>query len=270
MEFLYKCPVCGEITKNFGKSYICSENHTFDVSKEGYVNFAPSKKNSGDSKDMCLARHRFLSHGYYENFAKALSDIIGIVCKNAEFIIDAGCGEGYYIRKIRDAFPDGANFCGIDYAKEAIKIAAKQEKNEKNKISYFVCGIYSLPARDESADCVISVFAPVCGSENLRVLKKGGYMLVAGPGKRHLSGLKSAIYEKPYQNEGKIASYDGFEFCGTENVYYNANITGEDISSLFTMTPYYWKTSREDAEKLASMSVLETELEFVISKYRKI
>ena len=39
----YKCPVCGEKLSLIGNSYVCPSRHTFDVAKEGYVNFLTAK-----------------------------------------------------------------------------------------------------------------------------------------------------------------------------------------------------------------------------------
>ncbi len=269
MDNFYKCPVCGEALSLCGKSYVCKKSHTFDISKEGYVNFALGKHDSGDSAEMCMSRRRFLSVGYYRRFAELIASTLGEFC-SPHMIADCGCGEGYYLRVLREYFPDAALF-GIDLAKDAIRLAAKSEKQlPGTKNSYCVCGIFSLPFHDECCDAAISVFAPVGEQENHRVLKKGGYMLVAGPGKEHLSGLKSAIYESPYENPEKHREYDGFEFVGVRNVRYEIRVAGEDILDLFTMTPYFWRTSKEDTKKLEALEHLDTTLDFVVSVYRKI
>ena len=39
--------------------------------------------------------------------------------------------------------------------------------------------------------------------------------------------------------------------------------------NLFAMTPYYYRTSREDAEKLKADSPITTEVEFDIDIYSK-
>ncbi|PIP55668.1 MAG: 23S rRNA (guanine(745)-N(1))-methyltransferase, partial [Candidatus Zambryskibacteria bacterium CG22_combo_CG10-13_8_21_14_all_42_17] len=50
-------------------SLICKNNHTFDISREGYVNMLLARKKLpktvGDNRDMILARSKFLSLGYY-------------------------------------------------------------------------------------------------------------------------------------------------------------------------------------------------------------
>ena len=267
MLITYKCPVCSKELTLQNKSYLCENRHTFDAAKEGYVNFALGKSDSGDSAGMCASRRRFLSKGYYDGFAKLICDTVGkYIFPKA--LLDAGCGEGHYLRALRERFPQAGLF-GIDLAKEAVKLAAKSEKQrigEKNL--YSVCGIFSLPFFGNVFDGVISVFAPVGDAENLRVLKKGGFMFVAGPGKTHLSGLKSAVYENPYENEEKHREYDGFSFVGKEACQYEITVEKEDIFDLFTMTPYYWKTSKSDFEKLSKLERLETELSFEISVYQ--
>ncbi len=269
MDHHYKCPICGDSLCECGKSYICKSSHTFDISKEGYVNLAIGKHDSGDSAEMCMSRRRFLARGYYRKFAELIASTVAEFC-SPDMLVDCGCGEGYYLRVMREHFPS-SSFFGIDLAKEAIRLAAKSEKQVSGtKNSYCVCGIFSLPFHDESADAVISVFAPVGEQENHRVLKNGGYMFVAGPGKNHLSGLKSAIYESPYENPEKHREYEGFEFIGTRSVAYDVRVNGEDILDLFTMTPYFWRTSKEDTKKLENLDFLDTTLDFVVSVYRKI
>lgn len=263
----YKCPVCSDTLDTEGKSFICRSRHTFDMAKEGYVNFALGKSDSGDSANMCLSRRNFLSKGYYAPFAKLICDTVEKY-SHPESLCDAGCGEGYYLRAVRERFPD-ADLFGVDLAKEAVKLAAKAQKQSSLKKNlYSVCSIFALPFEDDSFDAVISVFAPVGDGENLRVLKNGGFMFVAGPGKTHLSGLKSAIYENPYENVQKHREYKGFQYIGKESITYTETVFGDDITDLFTMTPYYWKTSKEDSAKLCRLEKLETELSFEISVYR--
>ena len=267
MSIVYKCPVCAEPLSLIEKSYVCKNRHTFDIAKEGYVNFALGKNDSGDSADMCACRRRFLSKGYYANFSQLICDTAKKY-SSAKSILDAGCGEGYYLRALRDQLPESSLF-GIDLAKDAVKLAAKSEKQRAGQKNFYsVCGIFSLPFFENSFDCVISVFAPVGDAENLRVLNKDGVMLVAGPGKTHLSGLKSAVYEKPYENPEKHREYDGFEFLGKHSCEYSVTVEKEDILDLFTMTPYYWKTSKSDFEKLSLLDSLDTELSFEISVYK--
>ena len=52
-------------------------------------------------------------------------------------------------------------------------------------------------------------------------------------------------------------------------VRYNVSLDkSEDILSLFSMTPYYWRTSPSDAEKLKGLAALDTEVDIMITVYK--
>ena len=52
-------------------------------------------------------------------------------------------------------------------------------------------------------------------------------------------------------------------------VEYTAEIDGEHIGDLFSMTPYFYRTDRAGREKLAALASLSTELAFGILTYKK-
>ncbi len=262
----FLCPHCRGMLAEKGRALVCGKGHSFDIAAEGYVNLAVGKSGGGDSPEMCRGRHEFLSLGYYRSFAEAIAD--EVVRQGAKAICDAGCGEGFYLRTLRERLPDAA-FVGLDLAKTSVKLAARAEKGRENPISYAVAGIFDMPLPDDSYDAVLSVFAPVPEAEAYRILKPKGILIVAHPGRRHLMGFKSLLYEKPYENEEKDFAFKGFEKLYDRRSAYEIEIPGEQLDNLFLMTPYYWKTSREDAEKLTSAISLTTELDFILSVYRK-
>ncbi len=86
----------------------------------------------------------------------------------------------------------------------------------------------------------------------------------------HLWELKQAVYEKPYKNEVADMRIDGFELVKSDIVHSEINLcTNQDIQSLFSMTPYYYKTSRTDKEKLDKLDSLKTQIHFCAAIYRK-
>ena len=51
---------------------------------------------------------------------------------------------------------------------------------------------------------------------------------------------------------------------------YDATVEGNsNILALFSMTPYYWRTSEGDKQKLEGLERLETTVDFEINIYRK-
>ena len=109
------CPNCKTKLQKIDNSYKCKNNHSFDISKQGYVNLLLNSSNSGDNKEMINARCHFLEKGYFEPL---LNEIIKTIQSlNINNILDIGCGEGYYDRGIKKKI--NVNIVGVDISKEA-------------------------------------------------------------------------------------------------------------------------------------------------------
>ena len=258
------CPICKEKLSKINNSLKCERNHSYDFSGSGYINLLnPGKKNNavaGDSKEMIRARTSFFQSGAYEGIRKKLVEIITPLEKNV--IVDAGCGEGYYTEGIAKEFAS-SSLIGFDMSKFGAEHGAKSSKNKGIANTFYaVSNIFSMPLTDECADIVISMFAPVAYEEFARILKKGGYLIIGAAGKKHLDGLKSVIYDEVYLNEPSDHSHPLFECVDVKNLAYVTEVYGNDtIKSLFTMTPYYHRTSLSDKEKLNGIDRVITTVE---------
>ena len=264
------CPVCGEKLEISGKTYHCPNRHSFDIARSGYVNLLLSKQAGkavhGDNKLMVAARRDFLEAGHYENLRTALCEKAAEFAAEGSVILDAGCGEGYYTSAIADRSEVAVEVTGIDISKTAVEFAAKRKCG-----AVFAAGsVFHLPVVSDSCDILVTLFAPYCGEEFLRVLKTGGIMIMAIPSENHLWELKSAIYDTPYKNEVKDYELEGFEFLGTQRLTRKISLTdSQEIQSLFSMTPYYYKTGVKEQERLRKLTELEVTTDFELLTYRK-
>ena len=270
------CPLCNNKLKFTGSSLTCSKNHSFDLAKEGYTYLLPVQKkhthDPGDSREMVASRARFLEDGNYKIFADALADIcVDIYKKQGKLlhILDMGCGEGYYNRVLAERLSkEGIPFelLGIDIAKPAVKRAAKLAPMG---CSYAVASCFTCPVKEKWADIIINVFAPFANDEILRILKKGGHLIYAVPGAKHLFGLKKVLYDEPYENKVQDISYPGLKNGEIREVTGFIHVEGERVQDLFCMTPYYWKTPKEGSEKLALLNELDTPIQFRFLTFTK-
>lgn len=260
------CPICKAKLSFEGSSMFCfgERRHNFDIAKSGYVNLNTHASTSGDDKEMAKARQAFLRRGYYEKLAKAVAKEAG----SGQLLCDAGCGEGYYTEEAAKNFDA---VLGADLSKHALNLASKSagQKQLGDKILYTVASVYSIPLADASCDCVINVFAPCVEEEYSRILKSGGKLIVAAAGRDHLHGLKSELYDNVILNEERRDYPKEMKLEKSISVRYDAEIIGEDIYSLFMMTPYFYKTKKERAEKLRNMEKLNTLLDFEVRVYVK-
>jgi 23S rRNA (guanine745-N1)-methyltransferase len=271
--FDFSCPVCGGVLIREGASLKCAGAHSFDISKYGYVNLLlsnkSSKKRHGDDKTMARSRSEFLERGWYKPLLDYLCEKLAGFSGDGDRILDAGCGECWYTANIyRFLKESSVNTCfgAVDISKDALSIGARREKD----IFCAVAGVYSLPVADGCCRTVLNIFAPCAASEFKRVLCADGMLVRAVPLERHLMGLKEAVYENAYENEPEGLELEGFTISDVTRIEYALTLeSANDIDALFKMTPYYYKTSRADQQRLSGLSRLETEIAFCVVSYIK-
>ena len=260
-ESVFVCPVCKNKLFRLPSQLKCLKGHSFDISKQGYVNLLldnAHNKRHGDDKLMVKSRTDFLNIGYYSPLRDVLSEIIG----SGNQILDAGCGEGYYTQKLAE----NNSVCGIDISKDALKSAAKRCPGSE----FAVASVSDIPVQNASQDVVLNIFAPDSNDEYKRILKHNGRLITVQPMENHLFELKKAVYDIPYLNPEVETARDGFELISVKELKYSITLdTTDDIVSLFKMTPYYYKTGKTDQEKLLKLNSLTTRIEFLIAEYRK-
>lgn len=268
-----RCPICHAAMKTAeSPSLVClgARTHCFDFGASGYVNLSrPGQSGGGDSKQAVRARSQFLSLEHYRPVADGICELLAkhVPDENA-LVLDAGCGEGYYSTHIASA---GYATVGVDLSKYAVDAAAKRAVAAGRKNAFYaVASVYELPVADGSVSALTNVFAPCAEEEYARVLCDGGILLVAHAGEEHLMGLKSVLYEEAHRNSARADLPQRMTQIDQMRVKYRITVEGNDaIANLFTMTPYYWRTSPEDAAKLAGLDRLETEVDVLLTVYQK-
>lgn len=230
------------------------------MSKEGYLNLnTHSSKNSGDEKMMIKARNHFLNKDHYAFLKREIDGIL--VSNNCQSLIDLACGEGYYTSyfHIKEKI-------GVDLSKEGLKLASKKDKST----FYLLSSIFNTSIEDESADCILTCFAPLAKEEIKRLLKKDGLFIFIKPGAKHLYELKEAVYDSPYPNKEEIDEIEGLKIIKSYEISDKKLLDNETIKELFMMTPYSHKTSKDDAKKLDELEELAISFSFIITIYKKI
>jgi len=248
--------------------------HSYDLAKEGYTYLLPpNQKHSaapGDDKGMAQARRDFLSKGYYQPLLNTLCCQILVHSGDSSTILDAGCGEGYYTAGIYQALRSAGKaprMAGTDISKYILRAAARRERD----IEFAVASSYHLPLADGSVDILLDCFSPLALEEFRRVLRPGGTFLYVVPAADHLWELKQVLYDHPYPNEEKETPYEGFAYEAIVPVEDTITLENQaDIHALFQMTPYYWKTPKAGAERLASLDTLTTRIAFRIHIFQKL
>lgn len=270
MDFV--CPKCRGALKLKDTSLVCENAHSYDVARAGYVNLLPplGQSGHGDNKEMLLARRDFLNTGHYLRLAERVSHFALEYTDISPLVIDIGCGEGYYTDKLERTFfeRDGKSFVSaFDISKDAVRFAASRNK----KIDYAVASAYDVPVGDGVFSLAVNMFSPLAMEEISRILCRGGIFIVAYPAEEHLFELKSAVYDTPYKNEPHDTALDGFKLLKCERVTYKMSLSSPfEIRSLFMMTPYAYRTKKENAERVLSLESLDCTADFYVAVYEKL
>ena len=266
MELL--CPVCGMALLRQDACWRCEQNHSFDIARQGYVNLLTvdrkHAKHPGDTKEQVAARKAFLDAGYYKPIADTVCRLLAPFAPNA--VLDAGCGEGYYLTCLQQALPK-AGFAGIDISKDAVRFAAVRNKN-----ALWLTGTAAaLPFAGGSFDAVLSMFALTVEGEFARVLRPGGRYLQVIAGPEHLMGLKSVIYPEILRKEKILhPRLGGFTLESTQTLEFPLCVEGNaQVQNLLSMTPHFWRISKEGARRLWELTRLEDRAQVVFNLYCK-
>ncbi|HSH05048.1 MAG TPA: methyltransferase, partial [Anaerolineae bacterium] len=130
MNTPFICPHCQSPLTLTNKTYHCPQNHRFDQARQGYVNLTlghKKRKFPGDSPSMLDARAQFLTAGHYNHLIPHLINHLPPHLTTPHLILDAGCGEGHYLRQIETHLGPHLTYVGLDLSVPALKRAARQQ-----------------------------------------------------------------------------------------------------------------------------------------------
>lgn len=265
-----RCPIDGSTLTCNEKSWRCEVGHSFDVAREGYVHLLPVQnkrsKDPGDSKEMVASRRRFLGAGHYAPIARALAQVLQAHMQGPFSCLDAGCGEGYYLREMHDSALH-MSVIGLDISKWAVQAAAKLDKS-----SIWVVGSNAnLPVVSATLDCVLCLFGFPMYGEFARVLKPGGLLVQIDTGEQHLRELREIIYPslKP-PREGEPPLPEGFSLVEENTLQFKLDLESrEAIGDLLAMTPHLYRASQAGRESAAALQRLTLSIDVSIKCFER-
>ena len=263
----FACPICQENLTLLESSLKCNNRHSFDLAKFGYVNLAPQIKQSANyDKENFQNRQQILEAGFYQAILEVVSDLLSN-SKNAKTILDIGCGEGFYSRKLQERHPD-KTFYAFDISKDSVQIAAKSEPNWA--VNWFVGDLARLPIKDASMDILLDIFSPANYGEFRRVLSKDGILIKVIPTENHLKEIRQKVQDqltkKDYSNQDIKEHFQGhFTILSNQTVSLTKTITTDQLQALLSMTPllFHVDQTKIDWSQLTEITI---EAEILVGK----
>ena len=263
----FACPICQEKLALAEGSLKCSNRHSFDLAKFGYVNLAPQIKQSANyDKENFQNRQQILEAGFYQAILDTISDLLAS-SESAKTILDIGCGEGFYSRKLQESH-SGKTFYAFDISKDSVQIAAKSEPNWA--VNWFVGDLARLPIKDASMDILLDIFSPANYGEFHRVLSKDGILIKVIPTENHLKEIRQKVQDqltnKEYSNQDiKNHFQEHFTILSSHTSSLTKTITAEQLQALLSMTPllFHIDQTKIDWSQLTKITI---EAEILIGK----
>lgn len=263
----FACPICQENLTLVESSLKCENRHSFDLAKFGYVNLAPQIKQSANyDKENFQNRQQILEAGFYQAILETISDLLA-TNPSAKTILDIGCGEGFYSRKLQESHSD-KTFYAFDISKDSIQIAAKSEANWA--VNWFVGDLARLPIKDASMDILLDIFSPANYGEFQRVLSEDGILIKVVPTENHLKEIRQMVQDqltkKNYSNlDIKEHFQEHFSIQASQIASLTKPITTEQRQALLSMTPllFHIDQTKIDWNQLTEITI---EAEILVGK----
>ena len=263
-DFPLACPLDGGALNLDGNLLACAEGHKFDIAREGYANLLPVQfKNSrdpGDSKEMVQARRRTLESGAFSHVADALAEEAARLAADREqplTLLDAGCGEGYYLGRVAEKLGDGVRAIGLDISKWAVRAAAKRHKS----LCWLVATNRRLPLIQGRVDMIACLFGFPVWSHWAEIQSPGQEILMVDPARDHLREIREIIYDEVRYHDApplEAAAEAGYKLAESRTVSKKVPLEGQaQIASLVSMTPHAHRMGAGGAEALAALDRLE-------------
>ena len=272
------CPIDGRPLQRAGAALRCDGGHNFDIAREGHCNLLvvqhKASLDPGDSREMVAARRRFLDGGHYAPiaegvFAAAQTGFARSAADKAYRVLDAGCGEGYYLERFAQMAADCAapgllELAGIDVSKWAIKAAARRNVRS----AWVVASNKRPPFPVGHIDQILSLFGFPIWDGFRSVQRPGGRVLSVDPGPDHLIELRRIIY--PAVQLSPLASLAAGEAAGyrlviDERMTFAAALTNaQQIRDLLAMTPHAHRLTQARRDAVASLSALRVTVDVAV------
>ena len=243
-DALFSCPICKESMEvNEDGFVICASRHSFNIAKQGYVNFTVKPITSMYDKSLFESRQEVIQSGLYDPIQRHIAQYLG---NQVHTILDTGCGEGSHLEKISRLLEHEVVAIGIDLSKEGIQAAAKFYEQK----IWCVGDLANSPFRENSFDCILNILSPANYGEFKRLLKPGGKVIKVVPQSDYLKEIRKQAFanseKESYTNNQTVERFkEQFNNVHQQRMTYTMPLNQDLVPKLLEMTPLGWHLDKK-------------------------
>ena len=192
------CPVCSRPLARQEGDFVCGGGHRVNVNRKGCINVLSRQWAGCYDAALFEARRRVFAAGCYRQVAEAIEELLP---DGPQRLLDAGCGEGWYLNALLTRHPDWCG-AGVDISRDAILRAT----DHPCTALWCVADLRRLPFADGAFTAVLDVLTPASYDAFRRVLTEDGVLIKVYPGGGYLQELREARGLPRYE-EGRVDAW---------------------------------------------------------------
>jgi 23S rRNA (guanine745-N1)-methyltransferase len=206
---------------------LCPRGHSFDIARSGYINLLqPQERRSkrpGDTAAAIAGRRRLHDSGVTGPLLDSIAEVIAP--SSNDVVLDAGCGDGFYLGTLASQM--GFDAHGVDISTPAVDAAARRYPG----CEWIVANADRfVPYPDHSFSLVLSITARMNAGEFRRVLRDDGRLLVALPAPDDLFELRGAGRDRTVRTVRTFAPH--FTLTGQRRVTTSADLDAAAVADV--------------------------------------
>jgi ubiquinone/menaquinone biosynthesis C-methylase UbiE len=208
----------------------------------------------------------------YSNADRILRNLLAVTDLRGKKILEIGAGTG------RDSFPlvqHGAEVVQLDYSPQSLRILKNLALEQHVEVTILGGDAFSLPFRDETFDIVFhqgllehfrKPRAELLLQENVRVLKKGGFLLVDVPQRYHAYTLAKHVL---MALDKWFAGWErSFSMTELRRIVQAQGLTTVHLYGEWMYPSFFYRALREAAKKVGVLLPLYPRLNSSLSSLR--
>ncbi|MET3292731.1 UNVERIFIED_CONTAM: 23S rRNA (guanine745-N1)-methyltransferase [Brevibacillus sp. OAP136] len=265
---IFRCPLCTSSMQLVGGKHLqCSNGHSFDLARHGYVNFLPAPFKSTYDNRLFVARSAVCDSGFYDVLHAHISELLtgsSFIASGtgSTLMLDAGCGEGSHLARVLATLKEqhGAEIAGVglDLSKEGIVRASRRFP----ELHWCVADLANSPFHDGQFAAILNILSPANYSEFARLLAHDGLLIKVIPESGYLQELRAHFFAQTkrstYSNERVVNRFcSRFTLLEKQRLQYTMALEGGLIESLVQMTPLAWRAADTDVLRTTALQKLE-------------